>query len=490
MVQVAPKRLPILPQPQILTVTDLPFRAAANTNVEIEAVERVAQKFLRVGGRVLGYALFYAQFLEFEGDTAHHAPIVDQPPAGKTVSQWLAEMTEAIRVAAEIGNKLAEIQRHQTNGQAHLARRAQQELDQLLAYAQTIQHSTGAPFTSGALQMVASAGSTAPVPNNTAGLSDDDHKLQDQLKVNQSVATILENAPSTTGPACDRRFQMWEFPIGDARYPRLEALVAHLVGQNASPIIIERGPGRYGHLAASVARHYPITLIEKLNEFEPRLGSLPPDVRTKITVLDVTQAPVMPTADLAFWIHPIPSLMKSDDDILNLAFLGQDVVPGGYLVVQTEVQYYIVPPSPEWELVYEGLNKGFLAPSNFMEFPGKTIVMRRTAVQLPSDWHELVQVQPDVFADRVHHKLNTIKIELSTRLASGDNASAINAWYHRQALPELEIMSTAFKMHFPRQSTRQRHELARDLMSMVNAIPVYLMAEDLERIKILISSAR
>lgn len=169
MVTSALKRLPELAPPtRPLTVQDLPWRAAANDNV----VEGFASKFLRIGGKVLGHALFYAQFLEFEGDTAHHAPVVDRPPEGKTVPQWLSEMEEMSRIAAEIYAIQQQISSLDQRQQGHLAYPLRLRLNELLAQSQVIMQGNGIPMTSGALAMVASAGGASSGASGSSAAAD------------------------------------------------------------------------------------------------------------------------------------------------------------------------------------------------------------------------------------------------------------------------------------------------------------------------------
>lgn len=298
-----------------------------------------------------------------------------------------------------------------------------------------------------------------------------------------SVAAILEGTPSIEGLWSRRRgYDAMKVASGETRFPRLEALVAHLVGHLPSPHIVERGPGNFAALAIALARRYSITVIEQLNVVHPLYDEIPPPIRNNIKLLDVAHAPKHPTADLGIWIHPIPYVMKGYDGIFNYAVMGQDIKPGGYLVVQTEASFTI-PPSSAWELLHDGLNIGILAPTLFVDFPGKTIVLRR-ALPLPADWHTLAQSNPEAFTDRVRRKIAVIKNTLRERIARRELTSVMNAWYQNHVLPELEIINAAFKIHFPRTRTTERHNLARDLMIMSNSIPVFLMAEDIVHVSL------
>lgn len=81
-------------------------------------------------------------------------PAIDKPQ-DKTVPQWLDEMAEGVRIAIAIADKQIEIYRHNQNGDSHLARRAEQELNVLQAQAETIVYAT-TPVGRG-LQVFASA---------------------------------------------------------------------------------------------------------------------------------------------------------------------------------------------------------------------------------------------------------------------------------------------------------------------------------------------
>ena len=108
-----------------------------------------------------------------------------------------------------------------------------------------------------------------------------------------SIAAILEGNPPATGPWGMGWMHIPEMVAsGETRYPRLEALVAHLLAGKTSPHIVERGPGMYSALSIALARHYRITVIEKIkNGYAPNYDSVPQAIRANITFLDVAQAP-------------------------------------------------------------------------------------------------------------------------------------------------------------------------------------------------------
>jgi hypothetical protein len=275
---------------------------------------------------------------------------------------------------------------------------------------------------------------------------------------------------------------------GETQYPRLETLVTHLLSDKTSPHIVERGSGVYSALSIALARRYRITVIEKIrNGHIPNYDSVPQEIRANITLLDVAQAPATTSADLAIWIHPIPHLMKDDDDVLDLAFMGQDVVPGGFLVIQTEVQYYEIHPEPDWEVIHDNRHHGFLAPSRFANFSSRTIVLRRKPTPLTSSWDDLAQTNPNAFAVQAHALIDRVTIELSARLERNDTIGVVSGWYMRSALPDLEQANMAFKIHFPKRYTERRDQLSRALMIMSYTIPVFLEESDLTQVRLRLS---
>lgn len=468
-----------------LTVKYLPWYAAANSNVEIEAVEGFAQRFLRVGFRmasiVARWGSVVSLVLQCEGDSSHHAPrpnrtpILDQPPVGKTPPQWLADMDEAIRVATLIGQKQIEILQHQRNSQSHLARHAQQELNRLITDAQTIRNNSGV-LMSGALHMIASADGLSGTATSNATSADTADATRPGAAPNAAViAAILEGNPSEiTTPTGKYLYDITDVASGAVRYPRLEALVDLLVGPIPHPTIIERGSGRYGHLAVSVARRRPIIVIERLRDTEPTLTGVPGEIRSRIRVMDFKDAPRTPTADLAIWIHPYPNLLKDDDDVLDPDYMGQDVKPGGYLVIQTEKEHLVMPETPNWELVYIGRHMGFLAPSYFLHGTNTTLVLRRTTAVLPTTWHELANTHPGAFMVRAQKTIDATKTAMTERITRGQNSGEMITWYWQTVLPEIETISTLLRGLLSHHPEIKFYELSRELGPWATIIPAWL----------------
>lgn len=85
--------------------------------------------------------------------------IIDQPPEGKPVTQWLAEMTEAAEIAARIANKRNELELARKHGQTARVQALNQELESLYAQAETIV--SAHPVHGHRLQAMASAGAVA-----------------------------------------------------------------------------------------------------------------------------------------------------------------------------------------------------------------------------------------------------------------------------------------------------------------------------------------
>lgn len=306
------------------------------------------------------------------------------------------------------------------------------------------------------------------------------------IPTHESIAAILQGNPSATGP-----FGMgyiYDLPYvvsGETRYPRLEALVAQLLANKASPQIVERGAGEFAALSVTLARLYPhITVIERLKDVRPNFDGVPLQLRNKIRLLDIYEVPTVPFADLAFWIHPIPYIMtERDAQTLNLSLLGQDVVDGGYLVVQTEVDY-VVPQSPGWKLIYGGRNVGFLAPSKFANASAHTIVLQKIPQSTPDDWLTLMEVDPNTFVQRAYEKIEALKAELTARLARGENASIIKAWYQRNVLPEISMINGLIKTHIPQEVPYSAFRtLNHALEFWCTTIPMHLEYGDIDSLK-------
>ena len=176
-----PPEIRVVPEPlKPWQLTQIP---AANTNVEI--IEGFAQKFLRMGGKILRHAFFYAQFLEFEGDTPirepRYAPIIDKPPEGYTVPQWLAEMEEGARIAAEVYSIQQQIRQWEYYGIPHVANALRRQLEQLMAQVETV--AQGSLVLGNVLKIVASAGKPewGSDAATAAGAGESDSKGQNPL---------------------------------------------------------------------------------------------------------------------------------------------------------------------------------------------------------------------------------------------------------------------------------------------------------------------
>lgn len=289
---------------------------------------------------------------------------------GRSAEQviWeLAEMAALMRRAAELQFQIQQLK--QLSGTEAEVHTLTEQLDTLQLQMHTAAKTY--PLIGGALTMVATADGAA------AGATLETPPSTDQPPTHDSIAAIFKKPPATGPWGMGWDYDKGFIVSGATHYPRLEALAAHLVAGKTSPRIVERGPGRYAALAIVLAQRYSVTVIEKLQDVRPNFDGLPAGIRDNIRLLDLKQAPTAPFADLTIWIHPIPQLMMDDDEILDLPFMGQDVVPGGYLVIQTERQYYGIHPDPDWELVHDAHHGGFLAPSRFVNYTSRTIVLRR-----------------------------------------------------------------------------------------------------------------
>lgn len=109
--------------------------------IATETVETVAA-VVEVGA-VTSYATLLAPIATvfLAGDSSPRMPkilpVIDQPPQGKGVSQWLDEMAEMAKLAALVASKKSEIHHLRQNGQENLARQVEQDLESLQIQVQT-----------------------------------------------------------------------------------------------------------------------------------------------------------------------------------------------------------------------------------------------------------------------------------------------------------------------------------------------------------------
>lgn len=164
-------------------------------------VESFASKFLRIGTTVGSKLLFYAQFLELEGDTPHHdraaLPAIDKPPEGKTVMQWFSEMAEAEKIAARIAALRSELELAKKQGQTARVHALNAKLSAIYAQIETI--SSAASVQGRYLQAMASAGAAATTSGD-ANSGIDPNNLDRSVKPSDDFYRFVNGGWLATNP--------------------------------------------------------------------------------------------------------------------------------------------------------------------------------------------------------------------------------------------------------------------------------------------------
>ncbi len=312
--------------------------------------------------------------------------------------EFLAKFDKFSRLAAEISTLQIQIEQYKMIGLEVLASllSLQEQIETLQTQLQTIAYGYGVPTITGAFNMVASAGDVG-APNDSA-VKAPAHEIE--FRPPSPLPTQL--ADIFTGNACmegddisnhpnainwalhsSHKSDGWNLRVatGEIRYPRLEQLVTTLVGHLPSPRITERGPGKIADLAIRIAHTYPIQVIEEEGDLEYLkrfVNQLPIKLPHPINLSAIGDHEHHQAADLLFRIHPSPTGSATPDgNSIDVAKLGADVVPGGYLVIQTEEKYRDPAQHPEWQLIYDNWHEGFLAPSAYSKAKNRIIVLQR-----------------------------------------------------------------------------------------------------------------
>lgn len=175
---------------------------------------------------------------EFEPE-ALPTPLVDKPPDGKTVTQWLDEIDEMTRIATLISERQNEILLYESFGQTVLAQVATQELSELLIQMQTIGYAY--PMVRGGLQILNAAGDSGTVSasQSSASATSDDDELR--AKVSKSgFKKDWERDVVTHGIFGELALFFWSFFEDRAKgVQQVHADLAKLVKQGRSAPVVQ-----------------------------------------------------------------------------------------------------------------------------------------------------------------------------------------------------------------------------------------------------------
>jgi hypothetical protein len=197
-------------------------------------------------------------------------PAIDKPPQGVTVPAWMHEMAEAVRIAKGIAQKQIEIIQHRSNGDTHLARRAEQELNVLQTEIQSM--SSTSHFQGHRLHAMASAGDGNSVGATETAVPKED-PADAAYRAQLAAALILDDCPiratMLTGYAGEfAEFKQWDLFVSAVRFA-LEAAGKGLdkkqsfALKRALIIEIERAiPIDAEHMPPEAVRRYLTSMIQ------------------------------------------------------------------------------------------------------------------------------------------------------------------------------------------------------------------------------------
>lgn len=185
--------------------------------------------------------------------------------------------------------------------------------------------------------------------------------------------------------------------------PRFEtllfALIQTLPEQTRRLTYVENGPGGMFFSALLLAEFGHEVIIKEPERACQRVWSqameawFPQKLAGRMRLLRTIEEIEEPSpAEIVFWPHPNPYMMTgagfrpkittSDDPTY---YLGRDVKPGGFLVLQTDSSAYqeLQFPRDEWEVVYDTPDRvgswpsDFVLPTEYYNFPAALRVFRR-----------------------------------------------------------------------------------------------------------------
>jgi hypothetical protein len=175
--------------------------------------------------------------------------------------------------------------------------------------------------------------------------------------------------------------------VGQVQLPRLAALHRLLCGRKSpqETFAIENGPGGLIHTTAALRAMGTAVLVKEIDAsafriFEDGVRRLfPRAFREGLAyAIDVPSVGLRTPADIAYWVNPEPGMFSSD--IVAVAgYMGRDVRPGGYLVIQSDIlrRRNFRPDPAAWERIYFNLIEGLVYPTTIWDMDMALIVLRR-----------------------------------------------------------------------------------------------------------------
>ena len=199
---------------------------------------------------------------------------------------------------------------------------------------------------------------------------DDPESLSNMIRaILKNVPFLTLHTPEDKSPTPYSAFGLGNINrllSGELSYTRLETLYMYLCAalNVTDALVVENGAGTNPDLAVSLAKlgaqvivKDPVEHIERVAENIERK----PAVRDRIRYM--RDVDVSTPADIVFWADPDNSVIPSSGMSMG-EYLGRDVKPGGFLVIQTDHvtiddrrSFYLYPPGldlEKWEVLYHG----------------------------------------------------------------------------------------------------------------------------------------
>ncbi len=238
------------------------------------------------------------------------------------------------------------------------------------------------------------------------------------LKLERHIQRSLQNEPYLEGSVVQEAFG---YPSSAASenlkrmvrlyldrtftLPRLETILFSLIQalpeDTGKLTYVENGPGAMFFTSLLLAEFGQEVIIKEPQRACQRAWSqalaewFPQELAKRIRLLPTIEEIEEPTsAEISIWSHPNPYMMtgsgampRTTDADDPTEYLGRDVKPGGFLVLQTDAQIYqeLQFPRKEWDVVYDTPTRvgswpnDFVLPTEYYSFPAALRVLRRRA---------------------------------------------------------------------------------------------------------------
>jgi hypothetical protein len=207
--------------------------------------------------------------------------------------------------------------------------------------------------------------------NSPYAVKDLERKVRDVLNDYPMMLINGRQAKKASGWDRDRVVQLM---IGELSMPRLERIHLLLCGEREprSIVAVDNGASTYAHTSLTLAKLGSSVIVKEVDQACVRTqlrlmgDDLPAEIISRIEYRLTLSSINEPTpADVVYWTSPNPSMLHDGRSqplleplrgghYAKAAYLGRDVRPGGYLVIQSQDTRYHprLFDSSKWEQVF------------------------------------------------------------------------------------------------------------------------------------------